>query len=440
MLGCLVVALLSVSYGVSSAQTYVLMVDQVLNGSEDTLHVAVSVAQTGAPTSGAGVLRSGTVDFLYDPTVWRYGYSQSASGTNTGPVFDTFPRIDGAFGTTYGPTAFCTSPPCSTEGASSLSVTPSRGNPTVTAGNEADVCSPATGACTVPVVRLTLTQVDVTNPVIVGASPVLLVTHAFTKPAAPPTSPELSPDEARSALAKMAVSGTNILVDSTSLVLCYANDIATGSVSCCDGRGTGLAGFCIVNNVQPNLPVELSSFEVIQATDALVLNWGTASEDNNAGFSVEHARGDDEGWSELAFIDGHGTTIKAQAYTYSATGLDVGSHRFRLRQIDFDGAFEYSEVLETTIELAGTHRLGAAYPNPFNPSTNFELIVGREQTVQIEIVNALGQRVQRLFDGPMEANEPRNFVFEAHMLPTGLYFYRVVGENFAQTRQMLLVK
>ncbi|MFV1981305.1 MAG: T9SS type A sorting domain-containing protein, partial [Rhodothermia bacterium] len=115
-------------------------------------------------------------------------------------------------------------------------------------------------------------------------------------------------------------------------------------------------------------------------------------------------------------------------------------YKFRLRQIDFDGAFEYSEEIEAVIELAGTHRLGAAYPNPFNPSTTFELIVGREQRVQIDIINALGQRVQRMFDGAMEANEPKNFVFNARMLPTGLYFYRVIGENFAQTRQMLLVK
>jgi hypothetical protein len=184
----------------------------------------------------------------------------------------------------------------------------------------------------------------------------------------------------------------------------------------------------------------LSSFDATRDAEDIVLTWTTASETNNAGFSVEHARGDDEEFAELAFVDGHGSTTEPQTYVFRTSGLDIGRHKFRLRQVDFDGGFEYSEVVETTIELAGTHRLGAAYPNPFNPSTTFELIVGRNQVVQVDVVNALGQRVQRLFSGPMEANEPKNFIFEAGALPSGLYFYRVAGETFAETKQMLLVK
>lgn len=192
--------------------------------------------------------------------------------------------------------------------------------------------------------------------------------------------------------------------------------------------------------VDSQLPVELSEFTAVIDQEDVVLNWTTASELNNAGFSIEHASGAETEFSELTFIEGKGTTTDQQVYSFRTAGLDIGTHRFRLRQIDFDGAFEYSDEVEAVIELAGTHRLGAAYPNPFNPSTTFELIVGKEQQVRIDVINALGQRVQRMFDGPMEANEPTNFVFDARMLPTGLYFYRVVGENFMQTRQMLLVK
>jgi hypothetical protein len=192
--------------------------------------------------------------------------------------------------------------------------------------------------------------------------------------------------------------------------------------------------------VDTQLPVELVEFTATADDEAVVLNWSTASETNNAGFSIEHALGDSEEFAELAFVDGHGTSDQEQVYSFRATGLDVGRHNFRLRQVDFDGTFEYSPVVESVIELAGTHRLGAAYPNPFNPATTFELVVGRDQIVQVDVVNALGQRVQRLFDGSMEANEPRNFVFEAGALPSGLYFYRVAGETFAETKQMLLVK
>lgn len=188
------------------------------------------------------------------------------------------------------------------------------------------------------------------------------------------------------------------------------------------------------------LPVELTNFAAVVDNGDVTLTWSTASETNNAGFSVEHAAGEKGSFDEIAFVDGAGTSIEARNYTYTVKGLDVGTHRFRLKQLDYDGAFEYSQAVEATIELAGTHRLGAAYPNPFNPSTTFELVVGREQHVQIDVINALGQRVQRLFEGSMEANKPTNFTFQAGTLPTGLYFYRVVGENFAQTRQALLVK
>lgn len=200
---------------------------------------------------------------------------------------------------------------------------------------------------------------------------------------------------------------------------------------CSGGEG------CNVNDLA--LPVELVDFSAVNQDGDVVLNWSTASETNNAGFSVEHAAGEGT-FEEVGFVDGAGTSLDPHSYTYTVKDLDVGQHRFRLKQIDYDGATRYSGVLETTIELTETHRLSPAYPNPFNPSTTFELVVARDQRVRIDIINALGQRVERLFDGNMEANRPTNFTFDAGTLPTGLYFYRVVGENFAQTRQVLLVK
>lgn len=84
--------------------------------------------------------------------------------------------------------------------------------------------------------------------------------------------------------------------------------------------------------------------------------------------------------------------------------------------------------------------LSAAYPNPFNPRTSFNLTVQDRQEVRVEIYNLLGQPVKRLFQGVMEAGETRTFHFEAGELPSGIYLYRVQGQRFTATRQVTLLK
>ena len=84
--------------------------------------------------------------------------------------------------------------------------------------------------------------------------------------------------------------------------------------------------------------------------------------------------------------------------------------------------------------------LSPAYPNPFNPTTQFTLQVPRTQEVRVEVFNLLGQRVRLLHDGPLEAGEARAFTFEAADLPSGLYLYRAQGDDFVVTRQVTLLK
>lgn len=186
------------------------------------------------------------------------------------------------------------------------------------------------------------------------------------------------------------------------------------------------------------IPVELVSFDARTNGDDVILNWETASETNNAGFEVQLKNGED--WTALAFVDGHGTTTEAQTYSYTAAGMDFGSHVFRLKQIDFDGAFEYSDEVEATIEVVGTHQLSNAYPNPFNPSSQFTLAVAREQRVTAELFNVLGQRVATLFDGALEANSSRVVRIDGAGLASGAYVVRVVGESFTDAIRLTLTK
>ncbi len=188
------------------------------------------------------------------------------------------------------------------------------------------------------------------------------------------------------------------------------------------------------------LPVELSSFDVILEDDTAVLNWQTASETDNAGFEVQREIAEDV-FETLAWVDGHGTTTEPQAYTFRIEGLDYGLHHFRLKQIDFDGAFEYSEVVEATRELVEGYALGEFYPNPFNPQGQFTLMVARDQQVQIGVYNVMGQLIDVLHNGLLTGQESYTFTFDAGSdLPSGTYLIRVQGASFTSTQKIMLVK
>ncbi len=208
------------------------------------------------------------------------------------------------------------------------------------------------------------------------------------------------------------------------------------------------SGNVIVNNIEaglfilkpnfPSLPVELVAFDALRNGDEVVLRWTTASETNNAGFSVEQLS--NGGFAEVGFVTGAGTTAEVQDYSYAVDNLGPGQHTFRLKQVDFDGAFELSETVTVTIEAPSTLVLSEAYPNPFNPTTLISVSVARTQQVRVEAYNYQGQRVAVLFDGMLEANLEENFRFEAGNLPSGAYLIRATGAHEVVTQSVTLVK
>ena len=200
---------------------------------------------------------------------------------------------------------------------------------------------------------------------------------------------------------------------------------------------TSFSTYSASDSVNP-LPVELVAFDAVADGGDVLLQWETASETNNAGFEVQRLNAGD--WQVESFVEGHGTTIEAQRYDYRLAALGAGRHIFRLRQIDFDGAFEYSPEVEIVVELPDVYALSAAYPNPFNPETQFTLSVARAQHVRVEVYDVAGRRVALLHDGPLPAHEAHAFTFDAGRLPSGLYLYRAVGETFTASRPAVLQK
>ncbi len=187
------------------------------------------------------------------------------------------------------------------------------------------------------------------------------------------------------------------------------------------------------------LPVELVSFEGLVDGGQVFLQWTTASETNNAGFEVQHKTSQND-WESLALVEGAGTTLESQSYTYRVADMLLGPHTFRLKQFDYDGTFEYSAEVNVSIDVPGTHLLSAAYPNPFNPETRFELTLATEQQVQITVFDGVGRQVQSLHDGRLAAGSVYAFSILADGLPSGVYIYQVKGETFTESRRVLLSK
>lgn len=192
------------------------------------------------------------------------------------------------------------------------------------------------------------------------------------------------------------------------------------------------------------LPVELTAFDAVLDGRTARLTWTTASETNNAGFLVMQQEGDTgapiRSWQEIGWVDGHGTTEVERTYHFQIDDLPPGRHRFRLKQIDYDGTFAYSPEVEVAIDLPDTYLLTDPYPNPFADHLQLSLMVKRTQRVQVGLYNMLGQQVVIIHQGLLTAEMARSFSVGSAGLPSGLYVLRVEGEHFIATRPVTLVR
>lgn len=177
-----------------------------------------------------------------------------------------------------------------------------------------------------------------------------------------------------------------------------------------------------------SLPVELTAFDGLVDGDDVALAWSTASERNNAGFAVEFAPEAGGDFSEIGFVAGYGTSDlpRDYAFTHRPAGFVGQTVYYRLKQLDFDGAFAYSDVLAVALPASHVTVLHPAYPNPFNPATTLAFTLPAESHVRLAIYDASGRLVQELIDEVRPAGY-HHATFEAQeMLSSGLYLYRLV--------------
>jgi hypothetical protein len=187
------------------------------------------------------------------------------------------------------------------------------------------------------------------------------------------------------------------------------------------------------------LPIELSSFTAASNQNKVELNWQTKTELNNNGFDIERKINEGE-WNNIGFVKGNGTTTELNEYSFSDKDIYTGGNKFqyRLKQIDNDGSFKYSDVIE--VEVVPTKfELSQNYPNPFNPSTTIRFSLPKQSQLKINIYNMLGELVKTLTEGNYDAGYHKVTLNVAD-LPSSAYIYRIESADFVQVKKMILIK
>jgi hypothetical protein len=187
------------------------------------------------------------------------------------------------------------------------------------------------------------------------------------------------------------------------------------------------------------VPVELTSFTAnVNNLGQVVLNWETATEVNNQGFEIER-RTESSEYRTVGFVEGNGTISEPRSYNYTDITAENGINYYRLKQIDFNGTYEYSSEIEVDVNGPLTFDLAQNYPNPFNPSTNIKYSVPESGNVKLSVFNTVGEEVAILVDGFSESGF-FEVSFNASSLPSGVYLYKLQSANSVQTKKMMLLK
>ncbi len=172
------------------------------------------------------------------------------------------------------------------------------------------------------------------------------------------------------------------------------------------------------------LPVELTNFTADLNNNKILLKWSTATETNNSHFEIErkvNLNNIVSNWQTIGSVQGHGNKSTPTNYNFTDSKLELsGKYSYRLKQVDFNGSYEYTPEVKLNVVLANNFVLEQNYPNPFNPSTKISFSVPVKEHVSLIVYDMLGNQVSQLVN---ETKESGNYKinFEASNLPSGIY-------------------
>ena len=186
------------------------------------------------------------------------------------------------------------------------------------------------------------------------------------------------------------------------------------------------------------VPVELTSFTAEYIDGKVELQWITASETNNYGFEIERKEISGS-YQTIGFVSGSGSSVNRITYNFTDNNLNASGYLYRLKQIDFNGSFEYSNEVEVLITDLNEFKLFQNYPNPFNPVTTLQFIIPEEGNVKIILYDILGNEIKTLFNDNVISGS-YNITIDGSDLSSGTYFVKMLTKSGQQVIKMSLLK
>jgi hypothetical protein len=209
--------------------------------------------------------------------------------------------------------------------------------------------------------------------------------------------------------------------------------------------------FMITTN--PLLPVELTSFMSNVNGRQVDLKWETKTEVNTRHFEIDRAlvssNGATETWVSVGIVQASGTSTTPKKYSYSEKNLQAGKYQYRLKMIDNDGSYKFSDAVETEIALPKNFELSQNYPNPFNPSTRINYSIPFDSRVTLEVYNIAGEKMGQIVSEEQSAGfYTANFSSSTlnRSIASGVYIYKLnavdksTGNVFTSIKKMMLLK
>lgn len=200
----------------------------------------------------------------------------------------------------------------------------------------------------------------------------------------------------------------------------YARVYFTNKVS---GSNLGVDDFSVDGTP---LPVSLATFTATKSSSSTQLSWRTASELNNAHFSIERSA-DGREYKEIGVVQGHGTSLEPRSYTYTDESPAHGLNYYRLRQVDFDGQYEYSQVV--SVQFSSGKESVQLFPTLVRQQVELRFGAPADSEGNVRIFNQSGREVQRVDFAP----DTESLLIPVEALPGGQYFVRVQSGHMVQS-------
>lgn len=214
------------------------------------------------------------------------------------------------------------------------------------------------------------------------------------------------------------------------------------------GGLSGFSQFAIGGNFGNNnpledpLPVKLVSFSSTVKGRDVTLNWKTEKEENNAGFDIEKSVFNNEHliWNKIGFVSGKGNSNEPVNYSFRESNLQSGKYKYRLKQIDYNGNFEYFSLNgNVEIETPAKFTLRQNYPNPFNPLTKIDFDLPEKGFVTLKVYDILGREMVSLLNEIKEAGY-HTAEFNAGKFNSGIYIYRLTVDGLSTMKKLVVLK